>query len=94
MLMMYRVSQRAKNYEEPDLIGGFEKEIQDENIPENVEKSDKVSALVTYHRVDNSYQFLTNDFNTVEDVYKSIRTGDTVIFIVRHSERINDCTAE
>ena len=94
MLMMYRVSQRVKNYEEPDLIGGFEKEIQDENIPENVEKSDKVSALVTYHRVDNSYQFLTNDFNTVEDVYKSIRTGDRVIFIVRHSERINDCTAE
>lgn len=89
MLMMYRVSQSVKNYEEPDLIWWFENEIQDEN-----EKSDNDSPII-YQRVDNSYsQLLTDDFNAVEDVYKSIKTGDRVIFLVRHSERINDCTAE
>ena len=93
--MLYRVSQSVKNYEEPDLIGGFEKEIQDGDISENVEKAEKDFTPVAYYRVDNSYnQLLTNDFNAVEDVYKNIRTGDRVIFLVRHSERINDCTSE
>ena len=89
MLMMYRVSQSVKNYEDSDLIWWFKKEIQPEN-----EKSDNDFPIV-YQRVDNSYsQLLTDDFNAVEDVYKSIKNGDRVIFLVRHSERINDCTAE
>ena len=90
MLMMYRVSQSVKIYEDSDLIWWFKKEIQPEN-----EKSDNDSDSIVYQRVDNSYsQLLTDDFNAVEDVYKSIKNGDRVIFLVRHSERINDCTAE
>jgi hypothetical protein len=52
------------------------------------------SKEMAYHRVNNSYnQFSMDDFNAVEDVYKSIRSGDRVIFLVRHSERITDCTS-
>lgn len=64
----------------------------------------KWDALVTlmnsewkneYRRVPNSYNFLTNDFNAVEDVYTGVRTSewDRVIFIVRHSARENNCTS-
>ncbi len=49
-----------------------------------------------YRRVENSYNFLMNDFNAVEDIYSNIRTSDwdRVIFIVRHSARINNCWSE
>lgn len=97
MLMMYRVSQKVKNYEEPNLVWGFENI--DESKINPTSESENLGNIepkqIVYHRVDNSYsQFLTDDFNTVEDVYKNIRKGDRVIFLVRHSERINDCTAE
>ena len=50
---------------------------------------------IVYHRVDNSYtQFLMNDFNKVEDVYKNIKSGDRIIFLVRHSERMYDCSSK
>ena len=50
---------------------------------------------IIYHRVNNSYnQFSMDDFNTVEDVYHSIKSWDRVIFLVRHSERITNCTSE
>lgn len=46
-----------------------------------------------YWRVDNSYSFLMNDFNAVEDIYTGTRvlSGDRVIYIVRHSARENNC---
>ena len=49
-----------------------------------------------YRRVENSYDFPMNDFNSVENIYKNIRTNewDRVIYIVRHSERINNCWSE
>ena len=95
MLMMYRVSKNVKNYEWTDLIGGFEREFRDEDdIPEN-EKLDNDSDLIAYHRVNNSYdQLMPDDFNAVEDVYKNIKSWDRVVFLVRHSERITNCTAE
>ena len=50
---------------------------------------------INYHRVASSYDnFLMDDFNAVEDVYKGIKSGDRVIFVVRHSERITNCTSE
>lgn len=46
------------------------------------------SSSASYSRVASTYSTLTtSDFNAAEDVYKSIKTGDRVIFIVRHSER-------
>lgn len=46
-----------------------------------------------YWRVSNSYNFLMNDFNAVEDIYTGIRvsSGDRVIYVVRHSARENNC---
>jgi hypothetical protein len=50
---------------------------------------------IFYHRVDNSYnQFFMDDFNAVEDIYHSIKSWDRVIFLVRHSERITNCSSE
>ena len=61
----------------------------------NVSTSEIENKEIIYHRVDNSYnQFSMDDFNAVEDVYKNIKSWDRVIFLVRHSERITDCTAE
>ena len=61
----------------------------------NIPISDVEDEEIFYHRVDNSYhQFSMDDFNAVEDVYKNIRLGDRVIFVVRHSERENNCTSE
>lgn len=97
MLMIYRVSQKVKNYEESDLVWWFENidESKINTIPESKNLENSESKQIVYHRVNNSYsQFLMEDFNAVEDVYKNIKTGDRVIFLVRHSERINDCTAE
>ena len=64
----------------------------EDNQIENLD--DSTNEQITYHRVDNSYsQFLMSDFNSVEDVYHGIKSGDRVIFLVRHSERITDCTS-
>lgn len=50
---------------------------------------------MVYHRVDNSYnQFSVNDFNAVEYIYHNIRPWDRVIFLVRHSERVTNCSSE
>lgn len=50
---------------------------------------------IEYHRVENSYDnFVMNDFNAVEDIYHNIKLWDRVIFVVRHSERITNCTSE
>lgn len=77
-----------------------EKVINDSN-DDNMDKSEIEEAEtifdneVAFHRVSNSYnQFIVDDFNSVEDVYKNIKSGDRVIFLVRHSERITDCTSE
>jgi len=130
MLMMYRVSKNvSKNYEESNLVGGFEinpldeteqvvESTNDEKIEDNllddiqdvddsdivdvekvkdsqIESSEDGASEFTYHRVNNSYdQFSIDDFNAVEDVYHNIRAWDRVIFLVRHSERITNCTSE
>ena len=90
MIMMYRASKDIRNYEKEDLIWWFDKDFQKEDI-EKINESEQI----VYHRVNNSYkQFKMDDFNAVEDVYKDIKSGDRVIFLVRHSERITDCTSE
>lgn len=92
MIMMYRASKDINNYEWQDLIWWFDKNFQDEDITS--EKNEESKPIV-YHRVNNSYkQFMMDDFNAVEYVYKNIKSGDRVIFLVRHSERITDCTSE
>lgn len=97
MLMMYRVSQKVKNYEESDLVWWFENinESKINTTPESENLEDSEFKQIAYHRVNDSYsQFMTDDFNAVENVYKNIKSWDRVIFLVRHSERITDCTAE
>jgi len=97
MLMMYRVSQNVKNYEESDLVWWFENidESKNNTISESEDLEDSEPKEIVYHRVNNSYsQFMIDDFNAVEDVYKNIKSWDRVIFLVRHSERKNDCTVE
>ncbi len=99
-----------KTYEDFELVGGFNEnslvednlEVVDSlngndenNVESRLKKVDNNSKHVIYHRVDNSYdQFFMDDFNAVEDVYKNIESGDRVIFLVRHSERITNCTSE
>ena len=77
--------------------------VKDTTTPEiNPLKWDILVALMNsewkneYRRVENSYNFSMNDFNAVEDIYQNIRTSewDRVIYIVRHSARVNNCTSE
>lgn len=46
------------------------------------------SSDVTYRRVSASYSNLsTTNFNDIADVYQSVKSGDRLMIIVRHSER-------
>ena len=40
-----------------------------------------------YKRWKNTYNFMTQDYNLIDDIYSSIKDWDRVIFISRHAER-------